>query len=110
MRLVTGAMSSANRSPSASSTTGVAAAAGRPDVSRGNSVFERPIPSPLLVLDRGRPVCDGELTAARPTLNRMTPARQVWIPQPRAGAGEHRLRQAGVGERPRQDSNLGPAA
>src|SRR3954467_165196 len=55
MRLDTGAMRSAKRSPSDSSTTVVAVAAGRPDVSRENSLVGMVIPSPLLVSGTAKP-------------------------------------------------------
>src|SRR4051794_39396402 len=53
MRLDTGAMRSAKRSPSDNSATVVATAAGRSDVSRGNSLVGMGIPSPFVVSGRG---------------------------------------------------------
>src|SRR4051812_50072303 len=66
MRLDTGAMRSGKRSPSDTSITVVAAAAGRPDVSRENSLVGMVIPSPLLVSGTAKPTSAKHGSGRRP--------------------------------------------
>src|SRR4051794_15988277 len=100
MRLVTGAIRNAYRSPSASATSSVAVAAGRPAVPRGNLV-EAVIPSPLRVRDtrEGRPARQAALVLAmplgacahEPTLRRSRMAMQA-SPRRARSAGDRGLR------------------
>src|SRR5690348_8610135 len=99
MRLVTGAMRNAKRSPSASVTSSVVVAAGRPAVSRENLV-EAVIPCPLAVRgaapaagERQLGWCDGETrgrTAPIGTTLRRSDAAKQAPPRPRGLAGDGR--------------------